>query len=175
MVARPIIPEKQLPEIMVIRFPLQRVPKQVASVVKDVAIDLRGTPGSTHTVLCPTLIETREGLELRVEVVVLSEGVQKDVQGPKSWNWAFDIDHEPLPYSMKVKATNLVFCPFYPSFAVLPNGRMPTAPYPGGSPMRGLVNKFPGILLEELAPDAYCKKEEQQGKTFWRLTAVGCM
>lgn len=175
MVARPIIPEKQLPEIMVIRFPLQRVAKQATGTLEDVAIDLRGNPGSKHTVLCPTLIEAQEGLELRIEIVALSEGAQKEVRGPNSWNWAFDIDHEPLLPSMRVKATNLVFCPYYPSFGVLPNGKMPTAPYPGGSPMRGLVNKFPGIMIKEPVSNTYCKKEEQPGKTFWRLTAVGCM
>ncbi|KAF2625519.1 DnaJ-domain-containing protein [Macroventuria anomochaeta] len=176
VVAKPTIPEKPVSERIFVRLPLQRKPKQVTDAPTDVVMNLRSTPNSRHTILCLTLIETLgAGLEFLVEIIIASEAAQIDVQEPVAWQWAYNIDHEPLSPGFRVKVTNLIFYPFKPYPAVLPSGGMPTTPYPVGSPMRGLVGQFPGILIEELAPNAYCKKEEQQGKTFWHLTAVGSM
>ena len=174
MIAKPIIPEKPAPEVIVIRLPLQRKPKQAACQLTVVVVDLRGTPGSKHAILCSVLIETQDtGLELVIEVMIAPEAVQKNAQGPASWKLAYNIEHEPLLPGLSVKVTNLLFYLIKPSFAVSPNGGMPVTSYPGGSPMHGIVSTFPGVQIKEPPPNTYCTKEEQSGKTFWRLKAIG--
>lgn len=50
---------------------------------------------------------------------------------------------------------------------------MPVATYRSDSPMYILIERFSGVKIEDPAPMTYCEREEQAGKTFWRLMAVG--
>ena len=176
VVARPVIPEKPMSEAIVIRLPLLRKGNDVPRASNNVFIDLRGVPGNKHTTVCSTLVESQAGgLELVVEISVASLTAQAVAQGPVAWKWAYNIDHEPLAAATQVKVTNMLLFPYMPFMAIAPSGGMPAPPYPEESPMRALLTQFPGIKIEECTPEAYCVKEEQMGKTMWRLTAVGSM
>jgi hypothetical protein len=68
LASRPIIPlpQKQLSKLVVIRLLFERVTEQVICVPTDVVIEIGTTPGSRHMALSSMLIETQEGLELRL-------------------------------------------------------------------------------------------------------------
>ncbi|KAH6639468.1 hypothetical protein C7974DRAFT_132129 [Boeremia exigua] len=175
VVSEPIIPEKPVMNSITIRLAILRRPKSNARASTDIVVEMRGTPGSKHTILSSALIETTEDLELVVDIAIAPEDVQKHVLGPSSWKWAYDIDHNvtTLEPKSKIKVTSLIFHPSRPSMAISPSGGMPGIPYPCGSPMYSLVDLFPGLIIELLAADTYCKEETQSGITFWRLTAFG--
>ncbi|KAF1926157.1 DnaJ-domain-containing protein [Didymella exigua CBS 183.55] len=176
VVARPVIPQKPVSESIVVRLPLLRKGKHAPCSPHNIAIDLRGVPGNKHTILCSALVESQAaGLEVVVELAIAPETAQPIAQGPVSWKWAYSIDHRPLAVSTQARVTSTLFYPYKPFMAIAPRGSMPAPPYPEGSPMRGLLSQFPGIKIEEPESDSYCVREEQQGKTVWRLTAVGSM
>ncbi|KAF3052484.1 hypothetical protein E8E11_010859 [Didymella keratinophila] len=176
VVARPVIPQKLVSDSIVVRLPLLRKGKDVPRAPNNVFIDLRGVPGNKHTILCSLLVESQAaGLELVVEIAVATSTAQAGAQGSAGWKWTYNIDHEPLTASTQARVTNMLLFPYMPFMAIAPNGGMPASPYPEESPMRGLLTQFPGIKIEESAPEAYCVKEKQLDKTMWRLTAVGSM
>ncbi|KAJ4378297.1 hypothetical protein N0V86_005997 [Didymella sp. IMI 355093] len=171
VIAKPDIPQKPVPESIVIRLPLLRKGDNVPRTTDNVCIDLRGVPGDKYIIVCSALIESQAaGLELIVEFVIAHETAQTTVQGPTVWKWAYSIDHEPLMADTQARVTNMLLFPYLPFMAIAPHGGMPTPPYPGESPMRELLMQFPEMKIEESAPDIYCVQEEQQGKTMWRLT-----
>lgn len=173
VVAKPIISMNPTERSIVVRLILQRRLEPGPRPVADIVMDLMGTPGSKHAILSSALIETKESLQLHVELAVAPEATQKDALGPVSWNWAYKIDHGPLMSTLTVKVTNVMLYPFKPHMALSPTGGLPAMRYPDGSPMRGLLNLDPNIRIEKLASELYCKQEEQQGTTLWRLKALG--
>lgn len=144
-----------------------------SSRVPDVEVDLRRTPDAQHTAFTSTLVDTGELWDLRIDIVAACREMQKACQGPTSWTWEYDTDHGELPPSCKLRVSRLIFYPLHPSFAVCPTGNMPSPPYPGGSPMFGLTDHFPGLQIEQSPPDTYCREEQQADKTFWRVAAFG--
>ncbi|KAJ8117717.1 hypothetical protein OPT61_g1149 [Boeremia exigua] len=173
VVGKPILPEKPILESVVIRLPLRRKSDSTVCPLTDVTINVRDTPGSKQTVLSSALIESTDALELLVGISITSDASQEKVAQSASWRWAYSIDHGPLRPDLVIKVTNLMFYSSKPYMALSPTGGMPKMPYPDRSPMWGLVNQFPGIQIERLAPESYCRKEEQQGRTVWRLVAFG--
>lgn len=173
--ARPILPEKQQAESIIIRLPLHRTPRQSDRTPTDMFVSLRSVPGSQHTVLCSTLVERPEKLELIVELMFAPVDIQKEIEGPVLWKWNYHIEQEPSLMDMEVKAISLVFQPLRPSYVAMSNGGMPGLPYPVSSPMFRLREQYPGIRIDDSAPHTYCAKEEQHSKEFWRLAAVGSL
>ena len=97
----------------------------------------------------------------------------KGCSGSASWKWGYNIDHERLRPGFKIRVTSEVFHPSKPVHVVSTNGSMPVATYRSDSPMYILIERFSGVKIEDPAPMTYCEREEQAGKTFWRLMAVG--
>lgn len=175
VVGKPTIPQNPVQESIVIRLPLVRRVKQAPCASNNVVIDLRGVPGNKHTILCSTLVESQvAGLEVVVELLTAPE-TQASNQGPVVWKWTYSIDHDALAIDTQARVTSMLFYPYNPSTAIAPRGEMPAPPYPEESPMRRLLTHFPGMKIEQPALGSYCLKEEQQGKTMWRLTAVGSL
>ena len=176
VVAKPVIPQKPVSDSIVIRLSLLRKGKDVPRAPNNVFIDLRGVPGNKHTILSSSLVESQTaGLELVVGIAVAALTAQAVAQGAVAWKWAYNIDHESPAAVTQVRVTNMLLFPYMPFMAIAPSGGMPAPPYPEESPMRGLLTQFPGIKIEDSTPEVYYVKEEQLGKTMWRLTAVGSM